>query len=140
MAEFLSAEWLSELSAAAGAASAPADLRLVVQQVLLGDDGTELAAYAVRITDGVVQVIPGRAPDADVTSGPGDPTIGSRSPSSDPERVAEQVVAAAAGFAESEQCDPHGGHHVIPPMLVILSTIVVRGWARCPARRPREEE
>ncbi len=67
MAEFLSAEWLSELDAAAGAASAPADLRLVVQQVVLGDDGTELAAYAVRITDGAVQVIPGRAPDADVT-------------------------------------------------------------------------
>ena len=41
------------------------------------------------------------APDADVTSGPGDPTIGSRSPSSDPAKVAEQVVAAAAGFAES---------------------------------------
>ena len=41
------------------------------------------------------------APDADVTSGPGDPTIGSRSPSSDPERVAEHVVAASAGFAES---------------------------------------
>ncbi len=41
------------------------------------------------------------APDADVTSGPGDPTIGSRSPSSRPASVAEQVVAAAAGFAES---------------------------------------
>ena len=41
------------------------------------------------------------APDADVTSGPGDPTIGSRAASSDPDRVAEQVVAAAAGFTES---------------------------------------
>jgi len=41
------------------------------------------------------------APVADVTSGPGDPTIGSRSPSSDPERVAEQVLAAAAGFTTS---------------------------------------
>lgn len=38
------------------------------------------------------------APDADVTSGPGDPTIGSRSPSSDPGVVAEHVVAAADGF------------------------------------------
>lgn len=38
------------------------------------------------------------APDADVTSGPGDPTIGSRSPSSDPVVVAEHVVAAADGF------------------------------------------
>lgn len=41
------------------------------------------------------------APDADVTSGPGDPTIGSRSASSRPVTVAEQVVAAATGFAES---------------------------------------
>ena len=41
------------------------------------------------------------APDADVTSGPGDPTIGSRSPSSRPATVAEQVVAAAGGFSES---------------------------------------
>ncbi|RYB93270.1 beta-N-acetylhexosaminidase [Nocardioides oleivorans] len=41
------------------------------------------------------------APDADVTSGPGDPTIGSRSASSRPATVAEQVVAAAAGFDEA---------------------------------------
>lgn len=39
------------------------------------------------------------APDADVTSGPGDPTIGSRSASSRPGVVAEHVVAAATGFA-----------------------------------------
>lgn len=39
------------------------------------------------------------APDADVTSGPGDPTIGSRSASSRPAVVAEHVVAAATGFA-----------------------------------------
>ena len=41
------------------------------------------------------------APDADVTSGPGDPTIGSRSASSRPAVVAEQVAAAAAGFSEA---------------------------------------
>ena len=41
------------------------------------------------------------APDADVTSGPGDPTIGSRSASSRPAAVAEHVVAASTGFAES---------------------------------------
>ena len=41
------------------------------------------------------------APDADVTSGPGDPTIGSRSASSRPATVAEHVVAAADGFAAS---------------------------------------
>ena len=39
------------------------------------------------------------APDADVTSGPGDPTIGSRSVSSRPATVAEHVVAAADGFS-----------------------------------------
>ena len=39
------------------------------------------------------------APDADVTSGPGDPTIGSRSASSRPKVVAEHVVAAATGFS-----------------------------------------
>ncbi|MCK9825886.1 glycoside hydrolase family 3 protein [Nocardioides cavernae] len=41
------------------------------------------------------------APDADVTSGPGDPTIGSRAASSYPSTVAEHVVAAANGFAAS---------------------------------------
>ena len=41
------------------------------------------------------------APDADVTSGPGDPTIGSRAASSYPSQVAEQVVAAATGFTEA---------------------------------------
>ncbi|MCW2736781.1 glycoside hydrolase family 3 N-terminal domain-containing protein, partial [Nocardioides sp.] len=41
------------------------------------------------------------APDADVTSGPEDPTIGSRSASSSPDTVAEQVVAAANGFMEA---------------------------------------
>ena len=43
----------------------------------------------------------GFAPDADVTSGPGDATIGSRAASSDPRQVAEQVVAAATGYARS---------------------------------------
>jgi beta-N-acetylhexosaminidase len=41
------------------------------------------------------------APDADVTSGPGDPTIGSRSASSRPSTVAEHVLAAATGFADA---------------------------------------
>lgn len=41
------------------------------------------------------------APDADVTSGPGDPTIGSRSASSRPATVTEQVVAAAGGFSRA---------------------------------------
>ncbi len=41
------------------------------------------------------------APDADVTSGPGDPTIGSRSASSAPKVVGQQVVAAALGFSDA---------------------------------------
>lgn len=67
MAEFLSPEWLSELDVAARAATAPADLRLVIQQVVVGPDGAELAAWAVRIADGAVHVAPGHADDADVT-------------------------------------------------------------------------
>jgi beta-N-acetylhexosaminidase len=41
------------------------------------------------------------APDADVTRGPADPTIGSRSAGSWPKRVARQSVAARAGVALS---------------------------------------
>ena len=41
------------------------------------------------------------APDADVTSGPADPTIGSRSVGSDPDLVAEHVVAAAQGYLDA---------------------------------------
>ena len=40
------------------------------------------------------------APVADVTIGPDDPTIGSRSAGSDPDLVAEQVAAAATGLAQ----------------------------------------
>ena len=41
------------------------------------------------------------APDADVTSGPDDPTIGSRSASSDSELVADIVTGALRGYAEA---------------------------------------
>ena len=41
------------------------------------------------------------APDADVTMGPQDPVIGSRSASLDPEVVAEQAVAAAEGYLDA---------------------------------------
>lgn len=41
------------------------------------------------------------APDADVTTGPGDPTIGSRSAGSDVETVIEQVGAAVEGYTAS---------------------------------------
>lgn len=41
------------------------------------------------------------APDADVTSGPGDPTIGSRSAGSAPETVSTQVAAAVEGIEQA---------------------------------------
>lgn len=41
------------------------------------------------------------APDADVTSGPDDPTIGSRSASDDPELVAQVVSGALRGYTEA---------------------------------------
>ncbi len=41
------------------------------------------------------------APDADVTAGPQDPTIGSRSPSDDPALVSAAVAAAVKGYAAS---------------------------------------
>lgn len=41
------------------------------------------------------------APDADVTVGPQDPTIGVRSPGSDPERVARSVNGQVKGFQEA---------------------------------------
>lgn len=65
------------------------------------------------------------APDADVTTGPDDPTIGSRSAGSDPARVARQVAAAGAGLRRSgvvpvlKHFPGHGSvtedsHHVLP--------------------------
>lgn len=41
------------------------------------------------------------APDADVTSGPDDPTIGTRAASSDPQIVAQVVTAAVRGYSEA---------------------------------------
>lgn len=41
------------------------------------------------------------APDADVTVGPQDPTIGVRSPGSEPERVAEVALALAEGYLDA---------------------------------------
>jgi predicted lipid carrier protein YhbT len=67
VAEFLTAEWVAELDAAAAVAAAPDGVRLVVQQVVLDVDGRELAAYAVRFADGRVQVVAGHAADADVS-------------------------------------------------------------------------
>ncbi|MDP1819063.1 MAG: SCP2 sterol-binding domain-containing protein [Acidimicrobiales bacterium] len=66
MAEFLSAEWLADLDAAARATPTPADLQVVVQQIVALPDGGEVA-YEIRIAHGSMRVLPGRSPDADVT-------------------------------------------------------------------------
>jgi putative sterol carrier protein len=66
VAEFLTDAWVAELGVAAAGASVPADLHLVVQQVVLHDRGDE-TAFAIRIADGAVTVEPGRASDADLS-------------------------------------------------------------------------
>ena len=67
MAEPLTSDWVSALAAAAQGATAPEGIELVVQQVVLGDDGGEELLYAVRISGGTVAVTEGRSDDADVT-------------------------------------------------------------------------
>jgi putative sterol carrier protein len=66
VAEFLTDAWVAELGAAAAEASLPADLHMVVQQVVLHDRGDE-TAFAIRIADGSASVEPGRAADADLS-------------------------------------------------------------------------
>jgi predicted lipid carrier protein YhbT len=66
MAALLSPEWVASLAEASAGAEVPQGVRLVLQQVVVDEDGSEVA-YAVRLHDGAVEVEPGRAPDADVT-------------------------------------------------------------------------
>jgi putative sterol carrier protein len=66
VAVFLSDAWLAELDAAARTTAPPSDLRLVVQQVVIGDRGRD-TRYAIRIDGGQISVEPGNATDADVT-------------------------------------------------------------------------
>lgn len=70
-----------------GAAADPA-----LSRELAAHSGAQLRAL------GVTMVL---APDADVTAGPQDPTIGIRSPGSDPAAVAETAGALAAGYREA---------------------------------------
>jgi putative sterol carrier protein len=66
MGQFLSPEWVTALAEASRSARAPDGVRLALQQVVVDDDGTEVA-YVVRVADGAVTVEPGRADDPDVT-------------------------------------------------------------------------
>lgn len=71
---------------AAGAASSDPEVISAAYEAM----GRELAASGITFDF---------APDADVTIGPADVTIGTRSAGSDPQRVADTVVAALDGFA-----------------------------------------
>lgn len=77
------------------------------------------------------------APDADVTSGPDDPTIGSRSASDDPELVAQVVSGALRGYAEAgivavaKHFPGHGSvpadsHLTLPVQEAALATLFAR--------------
>ena len=66
MAEFLTDAWVAEMDAAARAVDVPADLQLVVQQVVLDDRGRE-RTYVIRIDGGQASVERGRVADPDVT-------------------------------------------------------------------------
>lgn len=66
MAEFLTDQWIAELAQAARDATAPDDLRLVIQQIVLDDEGVE-RRFAIRIDEGRLSIAPGRADDADLT-------------------------------------------------------------------------
>ncbi len=67
-----------------------------------GDPALTRAAYAAAGSElawlGIDLVL---APDTDVTTGPGDPVIGTRSVGSRPEVVARQGVAASRGFTDA---------------------------------------
>ncbi len=65
MAAFLTPAWISDLDAAACTLALPADLRVVVQQVVRDDDVE--VAYVVEIAGGHGRVRPGRAENPDVS-------------------------------------------------------------------------
>ncbi|NED94355.1 beta-N-acetylhexosaminidase [Phytoactinopolyspora alkaliphila] len=80
------------------------------------------------------------APDADVTIGPDDPTIASRSASSDPELVAEIVVGSLRGYAEAgivavpKHFPGHGSvpadsHEELPVQTAPLEELLERDFA-----------
>lgn len=70
MAPYLSPEWLAEaddaVSRSESLRAATADVALVVQQEVTGGPGGD-TAYHVVVDHGAVSVVPGRAPQPDVT-------------------------------------------------------------------------
>ena len=69
-----------------------------------GDDGAAAVTAATRASGAELRAAGYNtvfAPDGDITIGPADPIIGSRSAGSDPDTVAKAVVAAVAGYSEA---------------------------------------
>lgn len=77
------------------------------------------------------------APDADVTAGPSDPTIGSRSPGGDPDLVSKTILASLRGYEQSgivpvvKHFPGHGSvpadsHEVLPVQQASLATLKQR--------------
>ena len=65
VAGFLTDDWFADLERAAGTAAVPAELALVVQQVIT--DGSHEVAYALELAEGSVHVRRGRTAAPDVT-------------------------------------------------------------------------
>jgi putative sterol carrier protein len=65
VAAFLTPAWISDLDASARTLALPADLRVVVQQVVRDEDVE--VAYVVEIAGGQGRVRPGRAENPDVS-------------------------------------------------------------------------
>ncbi|MGH9243213.1 MAG: SCP2 sterol-binding domain-containing protein [Acidimicrobiales bacterium] len=66
MARYLSTEWVDALDGAAAGLDVPDDVRLVVEHVVTGGPGGEVA-YHVAIADGGARVAPGPAATPTVT-------------------------------------------------------------------------
>lgn len=69
-----------------------------------GDDGAAAVTAAARASGAELRAAGYNtvfAPDGDITIGPADPIIGSRSAGSDADVVAQAVVAAVAGYSEA---------------------------------------
>jgi putative sterol carrier protein len=67
VAAFLTDQWFDDLEAAARGASIATDVRLVIQQVILGDGEGPEVAYVVTAADGAITVHRGRADAPDIT-------------------------------------------------------------------------
>ncbi len=66
MAQFLSDEWIANLATAARLVPVPTELRLVLQQIVRDESGSEVA-YVIRIDNGQITAEPGHDAEAEIT-------------------------------------------------------------------------